>query len=145
MHACVCVMNMHTILDKFIFTLLFCFQTIKAFVPDMISKNHGHIITIASGAGHFGVAGLVDYCSSKFGAVGTHLSLSQELDTIGSTGVKTTCICPYFINTGMFEGVKTRYAQCMCDVHCTWNLSDVATIGKELFMYACRLSLISYL
>ncbi len=24
--------------------------------------------------------------------------------------VKTTVVCPYFINTGMFDGVKTRFA-----------------------------------
>ena len=75
----------------------------------MISKNHGHIITIASGAGLFGVAGLVDYCASKHGAVGVHKSLTMELDAIGCTGVKTLCVCPFFINTGMFEGVTTRF------------------------------------
>ncbi len=23
--------------------------------------------------------------------------------------VKTTCICPYFINTGMFDGAKSKF------------------------------------
>ena len=23
--------------------------------------------------------------------------------------VNTTCICPYYINTGMFDGVKSKY------------------------------------
>lgn len=75
----------------------------------MISKNHGHVITIASGAGLFGVAGLIDYCASKFGAVGINESLSMELDSLGCTGVNTTCVCPFFINTGMFDGVKSRF------------------------------------
>ncbi len=74
----------------------------------MISKNHGHIITLASGAGLFGVAGLVDYCASKFGAVGIHESLSMELDVIGCTGVKTLVVCPFFISTGMFDGVTSK-------------------------------------
>ncbi len=26
----------------------------------------------------------------------------------GKTGVKTTCICPYYINTGMFDGVVSN-------------------------------------
>ena len=90
--------------------LILVIQTIKAFAPDMISKNHGHIITIASGAGLFGISGLVDYCASKFGAVGTHQSLSMELDALGCRGVHTTCVCPYFIDTGMFDGVQTRLA-----------------------------------
>lgn len=83
-------------------------QTLKAFLPAMMAKNHGHIITIASGAGHFGVAGLVDYCASKFGAVGIHKALTSELHSTKTDGVHTTCVCPYFINTGMFDGVKTR-------------------------------------
>ena len=83
-------------------------QTIKAFVPAMMKNNHGHIITIASSAGLFGVAGLVDYCSSKFGAVGIHESLSSELNIMGLDGIHTTVICPYFIDTGMFDGCKTR-------------------------------------
>ena len=74
----------------------------------MISKNHGHIITIASGAGLFGVPGMVDYCSSKFAAVGTHSSLTLELEANGSTGVHTTVVCPYFIDTGMFDGVRSK-------------------------------------
>jgi all-trans-retinol dehydrogenase (NAD+) len=42
----------------------------------MIEHNHGHIVTIASAAGLGGVAGLVDYCSSKFAAVGLHEALT---------------------------------------------------------------------
>ncbi|KAE9418565.1 hypothetical protein Angca_009868, partial [Angiostrongylus cantonensis] len=84
------------------------FYTTKAFVPAMIQKNHGHIVTIASIAGKAGVSGLVDYCASKHGAVGFHESLTAELDARGSTGVKTTVVCPYYIDTGMFDGVETK-------------------------------------
>lgn len=81
----------------------------KAFLPDMIARNHGHIVNIASSAGLIGVTGLVDYCSSKFAAVGFHESLRAELEQLGKDGINTTVVCPYFINTGMFEGAKTRY------------------------------------
>ena len=39
----------------------FCIK-FKAFLPKMIEKNHGHLVTIASMAGKFGSAGLFDYC-----------------------------------------------------------------------------------
>jgi all-trans-retinol dehydrogenase (NAD+) len=42
----------------------------------MLDANHGHIVTIASGAGLTGAAGLVDYCASKFAAVGLHEALT---------------------------------------------------------------------
>ena len=35
-------------------------------------------------------------------------SIRAELKKNKST-VKTTVVCPYYINTGMFEGVKTRF------------------------------------
>ncbi|UJR31058.1 hypothetical protein I4U23_018568 [Adineta vaga] len=83
------------------------FWILKAFLPWMLEHNHGHIVTIASGAGLTGASGLVDYCSSKFAAVGLHEALTHELSTLKKTGVKTTVVCPSFIDTGMFEGVKT--------------------------------------
>jgi len=81
------------------------FWTIKAFLPDMIERNHGHIVTISSLAGTQGIPGLGDYCASKFGAFGLDECIRKELVSIGKTGVKTTCVCPYYINTGMFEGI----------------------------------------
>ncbi|KAF8367082.1 hypothetical protein PRIPAC_84911 [Pristionchus pacificus] len=50
----------------------------------------------------------VDYCASKHGAVGFHESLSAELRKLNASGVKTTLVCPYYINTGMFDGVETK-------------------------------------
>jgi len=43
--------------------------TIKEFLPEMIAKKRGHIVSIASMAGLLSLPGLSDYCASKFGAV----------------------------------------------------------------------------
>ncbi|XP_014677260.1 PREDICTED: epidermal retinol dehydrogenase 2-like [Priapulus caudatus] len=85
------------------------FWTAKAFLPSMLEHNHGHVVTIASSAGLVGVNGLVDYCASKFGAVGFDQALRFELDATGKDGIHSTCICPYFINTGMFDGVNAKF------------------------------------
>ncbi|KAF1391763.1 hypothetical protein PFLUV_G00045460 [Perca fluviatilis] len=84
------------------------FWTVKAFLPQMKAQNHGHIITIASILGLFSTAGVEDYCASKFAAVGFHESLAHELLTEEFEGVKTTLVCPYIVDTGMFEGCKIR-------------------------------------
>ncbi|CAK9293908.1 unnamed protein product [Gordionus sp. m RMFG-2023] len=76
--------------------------TVKAFLPDMVDKDSGHIVTISSLAGLFGVNGLVDYSTSKFAAVGFHESIYSEMQILGKMGIKFTLICPYIINTGMF-------------------------------------------
>ncbi len=53
------------------------------------------------------VPGQVDYNASKFAAFAFDEGLRYELARVGSK-VKTTCICPSFVNTGMFEGAKTK-------------------------------------
>ncbi|CAD6215935.1 GSCOCG00004237001-RA-CDS [Cotesia congregata] len=86
------------------------FWTVKAFLPAMMEKNKGHIVSIASLAGHIGVPKLVDYCASKFAAVGFDEALRMELEADGYNKIYTTVICPYFIRaTGMFEDVVSRY------------------------------------
>jgi all-trans-retinol dehydrogenase (NAD+) len=84
------------------------FWTTKAFLPDMLVRNSGHLVTIASAAGILGVTGLADYSASKFGAFGYHEAVSMELRKKKSA-VKTTMACPYYIKTGLFEGVSTRF------------------------------------
>ncbi|XP_009080582.1 PREDICTED: estradiol 17-beta-dehydrogenase 11-like, partial [Acanthisitta chloris] len=46
--------------------------------------------------------------SSKFAAVGFHKALTEELSTLGKDGIKTTCLCPVFINTGFVKNPSTR-------------------------------------
>ncbi|XP_012675733.2 short chain dehydrogenase/reductase family 16C, member 5a [Clupea harengus] len=85
------------------------FWTNKAFLPAMVKNNHGHLVTISSSAGLIGVNGLADYCASKFAAIGFAESVALELIATGKDGVKTTIVCPYFINTGMFDGCSTKW------------------------------------
>jgi len=83
--------------------------TIRAFIGDMAKRNRGHIVTIASAAGLVGTCGLVDYCASKFGAVGLNEALRREFKRDKLHGCHTTVICPFYINTGMFEGIKSTF------------------------------------
>lgn len=89
--------------------VLALFWTVRAFLPSMLERGEGHIVTIASAAGTAGTARLTDYCASKFAAVGFDESLRLELRNLGSK-VITTIVCPYFIDTGMFDGVQTRFS-----------------------------------
>ncbi|PFX18055.1 epidermal retinol dehydrogenase 2-like [Stylophora pistillata] len=85
------------------------FWTIKEFLPSMCQHNQGHIVSIASIAGYTGLAGAVDYCSSKFAAVGLMEALRQELLSQKKTGIQLTTVCPSLITTGMFDGVRFRF------------------------------------
>ena len=84
------------------------FWTGKAFLPDMIARNRGHVVTMASASGYVGVARLADYAASKWAAVGFDESLRMELRRL-APGVKTTVVCPFYVATGMFAGVRSRF------------------------------------
>jgi len=77
----------------------------KAFLPAMIKRNTGHIVTIDSIMGVSGAAGLTDYCASKFAIFGFHESLRLEINKL-KANINTTIVCPYAIDTGMFSGLK---------------------------------------
>lgn len=81
------------------------FWTTKAFLPSMIDNDHGHIVSIASSAGYFGVPKLADYCASKSAAAHFADTLETELYKSGSK-VNVTWVCPFAISTGMFEGFQ---------------------------------------
>lgn len=80
----------------------------KAVLPGMIERGDGAIVTIASAAGLVGVAQQTDYSASKFAAVGFTESLRAELRALGHR-IDTLIVAPFFINTGMFDGVRSRF------------------------------------
>ena len=95
------------ILRSFAVNALAPIWTTRALLPHMLGAGRGHIVTIASLAGFVGTAKLVDYCASKHAAVGFDEALRTELRRQGSP-VRTTIIGTYYIDTGMFAGVKSR-------------------------------------
>lgn len=81
--------------------------TTKAFLPKMMERKKGHVVTIASNAGRVGLAGMTDYSASKFGAVGFAESLRSEM-RYACPEIMTTMVCPGYIATGMFKGAQMR-------------------------------------
>lgn len=84
------------------------FWTVKAFLPGMIERRRGHLVTIASAAGLIGVPKLSDYGASKWAAVGFDESLRMELRK-AAPAIRTTVVCPYYVRTGLFDGAKSRF------------------------------------
>jgi len=81
------------------------FWTVKTFMPNMIKQKYGHIVNIASIAGTAGGCSMTDYSASKFACVGFHECLASEVEQ-EKLPITCTCVCPYYINTGMFTGIK---------------------------------------
>ena len=76
------------------------------FLPDMIARNSGHICNISSAGGLISNPKMSVYAASKWAVIGWSDSVRIELEQMGSR-VKVTTIAPYYIKTGMFNGVKS--------------------------------------
>jgi short-subunit dehydrogenase len=55
------------------------FLLVKEFLPVMVDRNHGHIVTVASMASFMTQASNVDYACTKAAALALHEGLNQEL------------------------------------------------------------------
>ena len=83
------------------------FWVTQAFLPGMLERRHGYVVTLASAAGLLAGAKMADYAASKSGAIGFTESLRNELRQ-DRTGVGALLVAPYYVKTGMFSGVRTR-------------------------------------
>ena len=82
---------------------------LKEFLPAMLRRNHGHIVSIAGSAGLFGFCHMSDNCTSKFAIIGMMESLDHELTLAGYDGVITTLVYPSSINTSLYAKSRHLY------------------------------------
>ena len=75
-------------------------------LSDMITRDKGHVCTIASAGGMISNPKMSVYGASKWGVIGWSDSMRIELKNMKSK-VGVTTIAPFYINTGMFDGVKS--------------------------------------
>ena len=90
-------MNINTLAPMFV---------TRAMLPDMLRRNCGHVCNIASAGGMLSNPKMSVYAASKWGAIGWSDSVRIELQDMKSN-VHVTTVAPYYINTGMFDGVKS--------------------------------------
>lgn len=78
-------------------------------VPDMVARNHGHVINIGSLAGEYAYAGAAVYCATK--AAVKAISDGLRID-VAHTAVRVTDIKPGLVETNFsvvrFHGDKDR-------------------------------------
>lgn len=77
------------------------------FLPEMMKRNSGSIANICSLAGLISNPKMSVYAASKWAAIGWSDSLRLEMKQLNKN-IAVTSILPYYINTGMFDGVKSK-------------------------------------
>ena len=77
-------------------------STVREFMPNMILKNKGHIVTIASIASYVALPTSAHYSATKAGALAFHECLRAEVQHLHKApGVLTTVVHPSWVATNM--------------------------------------------
>lgn len=112
------------------------FWTVKAFARSMLENNHGHFVSVCSMAGYYGGPKQVDYCASKHAVVGFEESLYLDFELNKKSGVFTTIINPFYMDTGMFTGVEsTKGLLPVLSAEFVMKKSMVAILTNERYVY----------
>ena len=77
------------------------------FLGDMLKQNSGHICNIASSGGLISNPKMSVYAASKWSLIGWSDSLRIEMEQL-KKNIKVTTVMPYYISTGMFDGVHSK-------------------------------------
>jgi short-subunit dehydrogenase len=79
-----------------------------AFLPAMIAApGECRMLNLASAAGFTPNPRMAVYAASKWAVIGWSDSVRLELKQAHHDHVKVTTVCPYYVNTGMFDGAKS--------------------------------------
>ncbi len=78
------------------------FLVTRAFLPALVERGAGHLVTIGSIAGRVALPGNTAYSAAKFGLAGMHAVLVEELC---GTGVRATMIEPAATDTTLWDAV----------------------------------------
>lgn len=81
------------------------FYCVKAFLPNMLERNSGRIITISSISGKLPASMNSDYAASKHGVIGLTKALALELGMLKKNGVTANAICPGSVDTPMINAI----------------------------------------
>lgn len=85
------------------------YYLLQAFLPDMIKKKKGHVVSIASVASFVSPPGLSHYAETKAAVLVLHEGLGAELRTISKCPeIKLTIVHPSWANTPMVSKYKDK-------------------------------------
>jgi NAD(P)-dependent dehydrogenase (short-subunit alcohol dehydrogenase family) len=86
------------------------FYCIKAFLPGMLERNSGRIITLSSASGKQPAALNSDYSASKHAVIGLTKTVAIELGILHKNGVTANSLCPGPIATPMMDEIAEHLA-----------------------------------
>ena len=84
------------------------FLCTQGFMPGMLEKGWGRVVTVASIAGKVGHPYISAYCASKHAVIGFTRAVATE---VASKGVTVNAVCPGYVDTPMTDQSLDRIAE----------------------------------
>jgi NAD(P)-dependent dehydrogenase (short-subunit alcohol dehydrogenase family) len=84
------------------------FLTFRRFIPGMLERKSGCLISISSMTGKRPLHGRTPYAAAKMGVIGLTRTLAHEL---GPSGIRVNAVCPGAVEGPRIESVIERQAQ----------------------------------
>jgi NADP-dependent 3-hydroxy acid dehydrogenase YdfG len=79
------------------------FIVLRAFLPAMLARGKGHVITLGSVADHRAFPANAAYAASKYGVRGLHEVLVEE---VAGTGLRATLVSPGPVDTEIWDPIN---------------------------------------
>jgi short-subunit dehydrogenase len=105
-----------------------------AFLPDLIARPDAHVVNVASASALIGLPFGATYASSKWAVLGFSESLVLELAHEGHHHVHVTTLCPSYVATGLFDGVRAPLTTRLLTADRVADLTVKAVLANRLFV-----------
>ena len=112
----------------------------RAVIPQMLERDYGRIVNIASIAGKEGNPNMVPYSATKAAVIGLTKSVGKELAT---TGIRVNAVTPAVIMTPILEQLTPEQVEYMLQkipMGRTGDISEVAALVAWLASPECSFS-----
>ena len=112
----------------------------RAVIPQMLERDYGRIVNIASIAGKEGNPNMVPYSATKAAVIGLTKSVGKELAT---TGIRVNAVTPAVIMTPILEQLTPEQVEYMLQkipMGRTGEISEVAALVAWLASPECSFS-----
>lgn len=104
-----------------------------AFLPGMIERNSGKVVTVASDAGRVGSMGETVYSGAKGGAIAFTKSLARE---VARYGINVNCVCPGPTDTPLLRAVPEKHQEAFVKATPMRRLAKPSEIADAILFFA---------
>ncbi|CAI06490.1 MULTISPECIES: SDR family NAD(P)-dependent oxidoreductase [Aromatoleum] len=104
-----------------------------AFLPQMIERGAGKIVTVASDAGRVGSLGETVYSGAKGGAIAFTKSLARE---VARYNINVNCVCPGPTDTPLLQAVPEKHREAFVKATPMRRLAKPSELADAVLFFA---------